>query len=409
MKIAIVTNSFPLLSESFILSQITGLIDLGHEVDIFAFDRPKESFMHADVKTYGLLKRVTYINGVSDNPIKSRIKMALTYMTHFSSASELNRCLIGRKNGARLQGEENFFKLIGFLGRKYDVIHCHFGSIGRQFVFLKEFFPQTKIVVQFHGYDVSLDIQKNPRIYEDLFHKADYFLPVSEYFQKRLIDLGCPKERTFIHYCGVDPRKFPYAEHNFDFKKKVHLLSVARLVEKKGLIYAIEAVAQVIKIYPHLKYTIIGGGKLRGELESLVERLGLSQNVHFTGALTQEETKNYYASADILLVPSVTALNGDQEGMPVVIKEAMSSGTPVVSTTHAGIPEIVQDGITGALVPEKDSKALAEKIEYLLAHPDMCSQMAQAGRKRVEEKFDERTLNEQLQMIYRKQIEVPYA
>jgi colanic acid/amylovoran biosynthesis glycosyltransferase len=181
---------------------------------------------------------------------------------------------------------------------------------------------------------------------------------------------------------------------------KVQLLTVGRLVEKKGLEYAVQAVARALKKYPNLSYKIVGDGPLRDSLASSIKELGLERHINLVGWKKQEEVAVLLQEADLFLSPSVTSQDGDQEGIPATLIEAMARGLPVLSTYHSGIPELVEDGKSGFLVPERDVEALTTKLTYLLDHPECWPEMGYAGRKYVEAHYDLNKLNDRLVQLY---------
>ncbi|MBA7689291.1 GDP-mannose-dependent alpha-(1-6)-phosphatidylinositol monomannoside mannosyltransferase [subsurface metagenome] len=130
--------------------------------------------------------------------------------------------------------------------------------------------------------------------------------------------------------------------------------------------------------------------------------------VKILGAVEQDEILKLYQQAHIFVLPSVTASNGDQEGIPVVLMEAQAVGLPIISTYHSGIPEVIMDGKSGFLVPEKDVNALADRLDYLIEHPEIWSEMGRCGRNFVEEKYDIKKLNQQLVEIYQNLIRGKY-
>jgi colanic acid/amylovoran biosynthesis glycosyltransferase len=172
------------------------------------------------------------------------------------------------------------------------------------------------------------------------------------------------------------------------------------LVEKKGVAYALEAVAQVAKRIPGLSYRIIGDGPLRAELEHRAISLGLRDHVHFEGAKSHERVVEALKTCDVMLTPSITSSDGDEEGIPNVLKEAMACGLPVIATKHGGIEELISDGEQGFLVEERDSPALGSKIEAIWNRPDRGREMGVRGRLRVLERFDIEVLSRELKAIY---------
>ena len=187
-------------------------------------------------------------------------------------------------------------------------------------------------------------------------------------FCEKVTKIGLSPERIHVHYSGIDTVKFAFRERPID-DQEVRIFTVGRLTEKKGMEYSIKAVAKLVTRYPAIQYTIAGEGHLRPQLEQLIRGLGTEKHIHLAGSLPSDEVGKLMYETDIFILASVTAKDGDQEGMPVSLEEAMATGLPVIATRHSGIPELVQDGASGFLVPERDAEALAEKCEYLISHP----------------------------------------
>jgi colanic acid/amylovoran biosynthesis glycosyltransferase len=216
-----------------------------------------------------------------------------------------------------------------------------------------------------------------------------------------LIELGCDERKVIVHRAGVDTARFEYRPRTRHIDGPVRLLTIARLVEIKGINYAIQAVANALKRGQDLQYKIAGDGPLRNSLEGLIEKLGVGDKIKLLGWQDQEGAIGLLRKADILLAPSVTGGDGNQEGIPVVLMEALAQGIPVITTRHSGIPELVRDEEFGLLVPERDPDALAEKLQYLIEHPERWAEMGRKGREQVEEHFNIDKLNDRLVEIYR--------
>jgi colanic acid/amylovoran biosynthesis glycosyltransferase len=191
-----------------------------------------------------------------------------------------------------------------------------------------------------------------------------------------------------------------FRPRTLDPGEAVTILTVARLVEKKGLEYGIRAVARLKAAHSSVRYRIAGDGELRPRLQSLIRELDLESEVTLLGSRTMAQVAELYRSSHLFLLPSVTAGDGDMEGQGLVLQEAQAAGLPVVSTRHNGIPEGVRDGETGFLVPERDPAALAERLSYLVEHPEVWPAMGRAGRALVEAEFDIEILNDRLVDIY---------
>lgn len=402
MKIAFLVNRFPVLSQTFILNQLTGLIDRGHEVHIFSNSPEDTSETHEDVKKYNLLKYTYYyLYPLPGNKVS---KLGLIVRYCWKRPKAIFKVLRLRKQKKR-EFEKILSVAISFLGKgPYDIIHCHFGPNGTLAVSLKDIGAiEGKIVTAFHGYDISSYIIKNgDSAYKDLFLRGDLFLPISERWKNKLIELGCDEKKIIVHRMGIDMNKFVFPRSGQRNDGKIRLLSIGRLVEKKGMRYAISAVAKLLKKYPDIEYTIAGDGPLKNDLENLIQELHGQDNIKLVGWKRQSEVITLLRNSDMFIASSVTGRDGDLEGIPVVLMEALAMGLPVISTRHSGIPELVEDGKTGFLVPEGDSDAIAEKLEFLINHQEDRNIMKEAGRIYVEKRYNIDTLNDELVEIYRR-------
>ena len=408
MKIALIVPEFPSLSQTFVLNQITGLIDRGHDVEIFAELATADANIHQDVMAYNLLQRTCYYRemcrSIPENKLNRILKSIGCIIKYLpmKPLTVLNSINI-LKYGKRSASFYLLFQIIPFLDKDpYDIIHCHFGPSGNYAVMLKDLGAITgKVVTTFHGYDLSTYLStQGDHIYKRLFEKGDLFLPISQRWKEKLIRIGCREDRTVVHRMGIDIGKFRFCERTAGNDRSINILTVARLVEKKGVEYGIKAVAKVIERYPEVQYRIAGDGPLKKSLLDLIRTLKIEKNVHLLGSKDQNDILDLMTNSDILLAPSVTSKNGDQEGIPVVLMEAIANGLPAISSFHSGIPELIKDGISGFLVPERDVDALKEKLMQLILKPELRFQMARAGRKYVERHYDVAKLNDRLVRLF---------
>ncbi|HEX5436699.1 MAG TPA: glycosyltransferase [Gemmatimonadaceae bacterium] len=406
MRIAVIVESFPELSETFILRQITGLLELGHDVAIFANRSPARGPVHAEVREYALGRRVRYVHppNAAERSWRRDTLLALRVAMRRPRAMRLLR----RAQSAEFGGFRSLLSRLPVLlpGGGYDVVHCHFGDVALAYRFAAAYW-HIPFIASFHGFDYSrYPAMHGAGVYEPLFRTVDCVTVNGAYARARLEELGCPPPALRVLHYGVPlddgAAALRRAEHS---NGAVRLLTVARLVEKKGVEYAIRAVARVARTAPALRYDIIGEGPLRGELEALARALGVGDRVVFHGARAQDAVRAAMMEADIFVLPSVTATDGDQEGTPTVLIEASSYGLPVVSTHHSGIPEVVLDEASGFLVAERDVEALADRLECLVAHPERRVAMGRAGRCHIEREFDIQVLNRRLEALYREVIE----
>ena len=288
-----------------------------------------------------------------------------------------------------------------------DLLHAHFGVEG---LYALPFALRHRLplITTFWGFDATMSRAKlftsgKPAwiryalLGDRLRRRGTLFIAVSEFIRQRLIQSGFPPDRTILHYNGVDVTAFTPAEREADDRT---VLSVGRLVEKKGMEYLIKAFATVAGEVPEVRLEIAGDGPLRPSLERLVSDCGLSSRVTLHGSLSHRAVADLMQKASIISQPSVTAADGDSEGLPTVVLEAAATAKPLLATHHSGIPEIVVDGTTGFLVPERDVAALADRLLLLLENADLRRKMGEAGRRRIEEHFDLRKQAKRLEEIY---------
>ena len=407
MKVAFLVGQFPVLSEVFIVNQITGLLDRGHDVDIYALSGfSGETKVHPDVERYDLLSN-TYYSSKLPKHFFLRIWSSLRLLFNFGHRDPLlcAKSLHLARYGKKAASLRLLHAVIPFLGGKsYDIVHCQFGTYGLLGLTLRNMGALTgKLVTTFRGFDISEYPKRHGYgIYQPLFKSGDLCLANCNFFRQRVIDLGGSPHTTFVHRSSIDCKRFVYSPRKLDSLSPVHLATVGRLTEKKGIEYCIRAVAQLIEEGYQVKYDIVGDGELRSYLEQMIQTLGLSHCVHLLGKQQQTEIIELLHQTHIFVAPSVVAGNGDSDAPINTLKEAMATGLPVVSTWHGGIPELVEDGISGFLVPEKDAEAIADKLAYLIAHPELWPQMGLAGRERVLADYEIDRLNDELVELYLK-------
>ncbi len=402
MKIAFLVSQFPSVSETFVLNQIVGLLDLGHDVRIFADKSVKNVDIHDDYGKYGLSKKTHYY-GIPQNKIERLLKAVLLILKYAAShPNVIFRSLNVFRYGKPSWSFSLLFMSVALLERgPFDIIHCQFGAQGPSGIAINQICSShSKIVTSIRGYDVTVYLKKHPGIYNELFKEGNLFLPVCEFLKERLIQEGCQAKKIVVHHSGIDCSKFDYIHRDRRAGEPIKVLTIARLIEKKGVAFAIDAVSRLLSKGEKIEYSVVGDGALRTELQQLIEDRRIGRQVRLLGWKTHEEVKGLLEESHVLVAPSLTSESGDQEGIPNAIKEAMASGLPVVSTFHSGIPELVTDGVSGFLVPERDAVALSDALAYLISHPDVCSRMGKAGRIQVEQEFDTTSLNKNLEELY---------
>ena len=276
---------------------------------------------------------------------------------------------------------------------KPALLHAHFASGGLTAIPLAKSLC-VPLLVTLHGSDVTVN-WASARSMRRLGREAALFLCVSHFIRDRAIASGLPEKKLHVHYIGVDLQQFQAPLRD---ATGAGVLFVGRLVEKKGCAYLLRAMASVQQTYPDCLLTIIGDGPSRGSLESDARELGVS--CRFLGAQPSSIVRQYLQATRIFCVPSVTAANGDSEGLGIVFAEAQAMGIPVVSTLHGGIPEVVANGRTGLLVSERDPQALAAAIASLLGDASLWKQFRHNARAHIEQIFDLAKQTAELETIY---------
>jgi len=355
LHILFVVEYFPAPSQIFILNLMTGLIDNGHKVSIFAGKKGKFSQQHPHIAQYSLLSCTMY---------------------------------------------EQWPTLLP----ECDIVFCQSATLGKQLLenkALSKWLKQRKLVVSLRGADITKnEVKNNPYIYQKLFKESDLFLPVCDYFKHIAVQLGCPAEKIIVHHSAINCSQFFFRERKKKENETIQLVSVCRLVEKKGLNFALEALTKVIKKHKNIHFTIVGRGRLRARLEELAKKWHIADKVTFFGWATHEQVVNILNKSHIFLLPSIRAANGDEEGIANALKEAMATGLIPIGTWHAGTPELITDGVSGFLVPQKNSAALADKINYIIEHPNIWKSIGLAAHKKIESEFEIKQSIKDLENIF---------
>lgn len=346
MKVLVVSvKTFPPVQGTAVLNHITGLLDWNCDIKIYSKSMPTIINTHQDIAKYDLMKLAIYKNIPVDIDT-------------------------------------------------YDIILAEYGTRGAEFVEHKK--GKNKLVTCFRGADLGEQLKKNPTRYQELFAKGDLFLPVCEAFKKKLIHYGCPEEKIQVLHSGIDCEQFYYKEKKIIPNEPIKLISVNRLVDKKGIPYAIQAVANLVKKGFNIQYTIVGDGPRRNEWIRMVQDLKMENIIIFKGRKQMEEVVKILHQSHIFILPSIEAESGDEEGIPNAAKEAMACGLPVVLTYHSGNEELVEHLVSGLLVKQKSIEELEEALVYLINNKNVWKKLCKAARRKIEKEFEKNSLNKDL-------------
>lgn len=283
------------------------------------------------------------------------------------------------------------FFLNTFIERKIKLIHSHFGPVGWWALDLKRSLG-IPMITSFYGYDLGDKIEdlrnwKTRR--NELFLYGDMFLVEGNFMRDRLNAIGCPSEKIQVQRIAIPIKQIHFKTREYPRNGNVKLLFAGRFVEKKGVQDTLKAFHALISNGRDVDLILIGDGPLMSWIKKYIRENGLELKVHLMGNLPYHQYMEEMNRADLFIHPSCTALNGDTEGgAPTTILEAQACGLPVVSTTHADIPNVVLPGTSAILVREKNIEELTEAIDNLINHPEKWAEMGIRGREFVESQHD---------------------
>ncbi len=289
-----------------------------------------------------------------------------------------------------------FFKGLR-IAKKCDIIHAEFLPSGYAGLFIKKL-TGKKLIITAHGSDIYTIPKQGffKKMLIEIISHSDSIITVSNENKKRLINLGLKEDFITVIpngvYLSMIKPKSPSKMKSYGST----LIWIGRMVEVKGLEYLLKATKRIIDIYPESQLMLVGDGPLKNSLENFARILAIDKNITFVGAIANEEIPKYLEQADIFVITSLS------EGFPTVIPEAMAAGKPIIASDVGGISDAVKDGINGFLVKPRDVEQLAEKISYLILHPEERITMGNENRKSAEENYTWENIAKNTLKIYRK-------
>ena len=388
MRVAYIVSRFPKVTETFVLFEMQAMERLGLQIEFFPLLREREPVMHPEAERW--THRAHYMPFLSF-PI-------LWAQLWFLGRSPRRYVVMWWEVLRRTWGSTNFF--VGALGivpksvrfayemRRLGIehVHAHFASHPAVAAFVVRRLTGIPYSFTAHGADLHVD----RHMLREKLQEAAFAVPISDY-NRELMVAECGeslRDRTRVVHCGVDLEVFVPRAANRTPAPRFQILCVARLETVKGHRYLIEACRILAEHSWDFECHLIGDGPRRQDIEAQIETAGLGDRVLLHGPRTRDEIVQWMAAADVLVLPSAPTRSGRREGIPVVLMEAMASELPVVSTATSGIPELVDDGVSGLLVAPEDALALAAALERLVASPDLRQALGRAGRARVARDFD---------------------
>jgi colanic acid/amylovoran biosynthesis glycosyltransferase len=282
-----------------------------------------------------------------------------------------------------------------------QLVHIFFGHIAVHLLPLIGMWPKPS-VVSFHGADVLVDMDK-PAYRDATKQMLDAVTRVfvrSASLQRAVVELGCEENKIDIVRTGIPLSEFPFHERSLPENGEWKFLQASRLVQKKGLATTLHAFTNFLGQYPRATLTIAGEGPMREEIQKLTRKLKIDSCVAVPGFLAPEKLRELYYASHIFLHPSETGSDGNQEGIPNSMLEAMATGLPVFATEHGGIPEAIENGVSGILVPVCDNEALSRALLDSVQDRHLLARLAKNGADAVAQKFDQQIQIRRLEGIY---------
>lgn len=398
MKIGYVLKIFPKISEKFVTNEILELIKMGHDVHIFSIYHPNKRFMgkekivHDEISEYGLLSKTYYSQYVQRSILELSGYVSLATGHHPDNVLH---------NGLCTDVASHFASVVKEKGLNLDMIHAHFAT-EQTFVAIKmSKMLDVPCTCMAHANDIF--INPDAKSLREKFENVSAIATPSYYNKDYIHNLtGVGKDKIFVI------RACPSIDELKDLKRiedGYNILSISRLTEKKGIKYGIIAIKELVKEYPGIMYKIIGSGPLEKDLKRLIRSLDIEDNVKIIGNLDNNMLNNEFNKTTAFILPCIEAKNGDMDGIPVSLMEAMYLKIPVISTKLSGIPELIESGVDGLLVGANDSKQLSNAIRILLTNKDLRTKMGNSGRQKIEKDFNISKEVEKLTNIWKEIIE----
>lgn len=377
-----VVKRYPRFSETFVVNEILAHEQAGINISIFALRAPVDSHFQAEI---GRVRApVTYLPGARS--VRSRVfwrtlKVVMRELPGatevIEGAGETDPCVVYQAMELALQVRD----------RGIHHLHAHFATSATSVARLAARLAGIRYTFTAHAKDIFHE-EVDDRDLRIKLSQASSVVTVSDF---NVADLrrrfGRAAEGVSRIYNGLDLSDFPFAAGP---RPSGRILAVGRLVEKKGFPFLVKACAELRARGTPFQCRIVGAGDGRAELEALIRDLEVEDLVELVGPLPRQKVLDELKRSTLLAAPCIEASTGDRDGLPTVLLEAMALGVPCVSTPVTGIPELVDDGVTGLLVPPRDPEALAHASERLLADQELAGRLARHARRRIEESFDVR-------------------
>lgn len=366
------------------------------------------TFIHNEINQLAEDQDIYLFHNIAENHLSLSDAIKLEHISHYSPRIFLHLADTFKKITGKYPPMDKFRKKWQSTIENYnpDIIHLHFGTNAER-VLYKNIVRDRPVFISFHGYDASrkLNDQNYLQRLSYLFSlKNIHPIFVSHYMYnnvKKALAVNRIDNARILYY-GTDLSFFERTQDNRDQKLKT-FLQVSSFVPKKGHQYTLKAIREFIRNYKgdkEVRFILAGGGPLLDEIKEMSNRMGLDDIISFPGWVTKEEAREWMMKADYFIHHSIIDENGDMEGIPNAIMEAMAMKLPILSTLHSGIPELVTEGVNGYLVKEKDIQSYAQRIEDILEMP-----LLEENRIKVLKDFEMKKHKERLISFYKEALQ----
>ena len=384
MRLAYLVSRFPVATETFILRELDAVDrELGGEVALCSLFPAGKPFVQPIAERWVPRAR----QGTPARAVRG-LGWALARRPRALAGVLTTLTRAYRRRPGRLARVLATVPIAAFHARalhaeRVEHVHAHWATYPALAAWITQRLVGIPYSVTAHAQDIFLDQSFLGRLIDD----AAFFVTISEYNRAFLRAYGNGGTPVHIVRYGIDTQRFAYAPHAVPARGPVRAVCVAGFRDYKGHRVLLDALVLGGEALARIELHLVGDGPLRGEVERQSARLGLRERVHFHGTLTEDEVAAQLRAADVFVLPSVVAPDGNQEGLPNVILEALAVGAPVVSTATAGAPELLRENATCLLAMPRDTASLAAALEHVLADPAAASRRAEAGRRLVERDY----------------------
>lgn len=375
--LVLLVEEFPSTSQSFIVRKVKALAERGVRVNVVSIGRPQRP-EHLELLAGLENARITYIPNDKGNRLQRALVWAYMFIwAGFTAPAEAYQFWKSTgRYGSIAKRLKAYRKLLGLIGIRGDIYHFEFGDIAAEYIDYLADLSQP-CLVSFRGADIDIYPRSHPelkQVYARVIQNANRIHCVSQAIAEQAAKYG-DRNKIFINRPAIDAAFFQ--PNSSGARDQNLVVSVTRLKWKKGLTYALLAIAKLAADFPDIRYVIVGDGPAREELQFYIDDLGLQRNVELRGWASADQVKSLLEKAAVFLLSSI------EEGISNAVLEAMAMQAPVVVTTAGGIAEAVTDGVEGFVVPRYDPQGIAVKLATLLEDEALRNRMGQCGRERI--------------------------